>query len=194
MSNYGNQVITEMARYLRENPSATVNHLAEHMGWAENRSVYYWLHQAGFKGIRDFRKAALGRTIALTDEDILRDSPVKAYLPVVNRITSPKHYEYANEDFLCLIKTSPRAFAYIINEKCWEPLLQYGDILVVDPEIKPEEQDFFLVWVRGKGAIILKKLGEDYYALDPYAQEILRSSSYFFIGSVLLLYRLRSKS
>jgi SOS-response transcriptional repressor LexA len=192
LSNYGNQVILEMARFLRENPSATVNQLAEHMGWAENRSVYYWLNQAGFKGIRDFRKVALDRSFSFSNEDIIREDLEKTYLPIVEQINSPKHYEYAKEDFLCLIKTSTTSFVYRVSNHDWAPFLIPGDLLVVDPEVKPQNQDIFLVWVRGQGTLILKKLADNYFARDPYAFNVLKGSSHFnYIGCVVLLYRLR---
>ncbi len=194
MSNYGNQVILEMARFLRENPSATVNQLAEHMGWAESRSVYYWLNQSGYKGIREFRAAALDRSVPFGEENhILRDNPIQTYIPIVRHIASPKHYEYATEDFLCLVETSNKAFAYLITDSLWAPFLIAGDLLVIDPDVKPKEQDLFLAWVRGYGTLILRMIAENCIVKDPYACEVLKDRPFNIIGSVVLLYRYKQK-
>lgn len=191
MSNYGKQVILEMARFLRENPSATVNQLSDHMGWAENRSVYYWLNQVGFTGIRDFRRAAMDRSLPFFEEDVIREDSCKTYIPIVQQIDSPKHYKYAEEDFLCQINTSRKSFAYQVTNSLWTPVVLKGDLLVIDPEVKPEEQDLFLAWVRGSGTILLRKIGDGYFVKDPFSLEVLKDPTFSFIGSVVLLYRVR---
>lgn len=190
MSNYGKQVILEMARFVRENPSATVSQLAEHMGWAENRSVYYWLNQTGFTGIKDFRKAAIDRTLPFSEKELLKESPLKTYIPIIRRINSPRHFEYADEDFLCQVKTSPQAFAYTVPDSRWSPMILEGDLLVVDPAVKPVDKSFFLAWVSGAGTLILRKITNDCFAQDLYLDGHLKSSDFSFIGTILLLYRI----
>ncbi|MDD2430828.1 MAG: hypothetical protein PHD88_03880 [Firmicutes bacterium] len=189
MRNYGKQVILEMARFLRENPSATVNQLAEHMGWAENRSVYYWLNQTGYTGIKDFRKAALDRSLPFSETELLKENPLKAYIPVIRQINSPNHYEYADEDFLCQIKTSSKAFAYLLQDSKWSPMMLPGDLLVIDPAVKPKESSLFLAWINGLGTHILRKIADNCFAQDIYLEEPIKDANFSFIGSIILLYR-----
>ncbi|MDD4263585.1 MAG: hypothetical protein PHI65_03690 [Firmicutes bacterium] len=189
MRNYGKQVILEMARFLRENPSATVNQLAEHMGWAENRSVYYWLNQTGYTGIKDFRKAALDRSLPFSETELLKENPLKAYIPVIRQINSPNHYEYADEDFLCQIKTSSKAFAYLLQDSKWSPMMLPGDLLVIDPAVKPKESSLFLAWINGLGTHILRKIADNCFAQDIYLEKPIKDANFSFIGSIILLYR-----
>lgn len=48
-----------MRAVVRAHPTITVHELAREMGYSEDRSVYYWLRKAGFRGLRDFKESVL---------------------------------------------------------------------------------------------------------------------------------------
>lgn len=52
----GDDTLRTMASFIRANPTATVRELAAHMGFSEERSVYYWLHKLGFRGLKEFKR------------------------------------------------------------------------------------------------------------------------------------------
>src|SRR5690606_36790877 len=52
-------VLQRMSQLVRERPDITVRELADALEYSQERSVYYWLNKAGFRGIRQFRDAVL---------------------------------------------------------------------------------------------------------------------------------------
>lgn len=52
----GDQILRAMAAFVRANPTATVRELAAHLGFSEERSVYYWLQKMGYRGLREFKR------------------------------------------------------------------------------------------------------------------------------------------
>lgn len=52
-------VLQRMSQLVRERPAITVRELADALGYSQERSVYYWLNKADFRGIRQFRDAVL---------------------------------------------------------------------------------------------------------------------------------------
>lgn len=97
-------IIHEMARFLLMNPSITAKELARKMGYAEEKSIYYWLNKAGFSGMKEFRRKVLSRQFpvegvdsgdvsprTVKDRDIkAQPSPVDALTPVTRE--SQKDY------------------------------------------------------------------------------------------------------
>lgn len=52
----GDDTLRTMASFIRANPTATVRELAAHLGFSEERSVYYWLQKVGYRGLREFKR------------------------------------------------------------------------------------------------------------------------------------------
>jgi hypothetical protein len=52
-----------MSRLILADPNVTARQIAKTLGYAEEKSVYYWLSKSGYKGMRDFKKAVLSRSI-----------------------------------------------------------------------------------------------------------------------------------
>ena len=48
--------IDKITQLVRENPAITVKEIAKALGYSEERSVYYWLEKAKYKGIKDFKQ------------------------------------------------------------------------------------------------------------------------------------------
>ncbi|PSR20711.1 MAG: hypothetical protein C7B45_13815 [Sulfobacillus acidophilus] len=53
------RVIDRIANLILEDPLITANRLAHRLGYAEEKTVYYWLHKANFSGLTAFKKAVL---------------------------------------------------------------------------------------------------------------------------------------
>ncbi len=51
----------KMTSIVRRDPSITVKDLTREMGFAEQKSVYYWLDKHGFRGLREFKRAVLSQ-------------------------------------------------------------------------------------------------------------------------------------
>src|SRR5690606_40893736 len=51
--------VDRMSEIILQRPSVTGKELARELGFAQERSVYYWLHKAAYAGLRDFRAAVL---------------------------------------------------------------------------------------------------------------------------------------
>jgi hypothetical protein len=56
---FGMSVTDQIAQLVLQDPSISVRELAERLGYSEEKSVYYWLHKRGFRGIRAFKRAVL---------------------------------------------------------------------------------------------------------------------------------------
>ncbi len=61
--------IERMASIVREDPSITVKELARRMGFAEQKSVYYWLGKQRYRGLKDFKRAVLAQRYSAQVED-----------------------------------------------------------------------------------------------------------------------------
>jgi hypothetical protein len=70
--------VERMAWVIREDPSITVKELTKKMGFAEQKSVYYWLDKANFKGLKAFRRAVLAHRASRT---ILPGEPTAGAAP-----------------------------------------------------------------------------------------------------------------
>ena len=61
--------IERMASIVREDPSVTVRELARRMGFAEQKSIYYWLGKQRYRGLKDFKRAVLAQRYSAKLED-----------------------------------------------------------------------------------------------------------------------------
>jgi len=61
--------IERMTSIVREDPSVTVKELARRMGFAEQKSVYYWLGKQRYRGLKDFKRAILAQRYSARVED-----------------------------------------------------------------------------------------------------------------------------
>ena len=53
------RVIDRIANLILEDPLITASHIAHKMGYAEEKTVYYWLRKSHFGGLNAFKKAVL---------------------------------------------------------------------------------------------------------------------------------------
>lgn len=52
-------VVDKIADLILQDPSISVRELARRLGYAEEKTIYYWLAKRGFRGIRPFKRAVL---------------------------------------------------------------------------------------------------------------------------------------
>jgi hypothetical protein len=52
-------VLDKIAELILQDPSVSVRELARRLGYAEEKTIYYWLSKRGFHGIRPFKRAVL---------------------------------------------------------------------------------------------------------------------------------------
>ncbi|MGI6632214.1 MAG: hypothetical protein ACOX5M_04115 [Bacillota bacterium] len=151
-------IIDDMVHLVMQDPNVTAKEIAAHLGYAEEKSVYYWLHKAGFQGLRDFRLAVLRRRFPPPPEI---QSPSKArdsgsvsipLYPDGDRKARPTGiWQYIHSH------AGPSSFGIIFERSDYPPVVSRGDVLVVDPDAPCFQGD--LVWVSVKGA---KRLARHY--------------------------------
>jgi hypothetical protein len=62
-------VTDQIAEVILQDPSVSVRDIARRLGYAEEKTIYYWIQKRGFHGIRAFKRAVLtgqyrGATVA----------------------------------------------------------------------------------------------------------------------------------
>ncbi|MDI3281414.1 MAG: hypothetical protein QJR13_08610 [Bacillota bacterium] len=150
--------LEKMAELIRQNPSITVKGLAQKLGYSEERSIYYWLEKAHFKGIKAFKHAVLtgsfppGQRKLGADLDRVRE-------PEVAPAPSPGVYlaRSFKSDGTPVLSTekiavnvtplSPRAFAVVIDEAEYSPVVLPGDVLIIDPQAPLEDGRLTAFWL-----------------------------------------------
>ena len=141
-------VIDEIVSLLARNPNITAKEIAQALGYAEEKSIYYWLRKAGYGGLRQFRAAVLRRAEPILDgaPSIARDS-VDPRVPV-----------YADEDLssstqglwdYLVQRLNPGCFGVAVSKGHLVPVAARGDLLIVDPSAPHFQGDLLLVRQRG---------------------------------------------
>jgi len=129
----GEHPLDKIVALIRARPTITVRELARELGYAEERSVYYWLHKAGYKGLRTLKREVLGgrdgrgeaKSCALGDEppaDKVQEAPLEAAPWVIT-----------------------------VSTRVYEPWVRAGDELHIDPTAEPASGDLVLVDLPGEG-------------------------------------------
>ena len=152
-------VIEQLAQLVRDEPSITVAELARKMGYAEQKSVYYWLEKAGFRSIRLFRDAVLtGRFPPDTQVPQwparFRDSDETfspGTLPLM-AITTPGVVRKQGMTIQNVLSDtlSPAGYSIVLATDDYVPLLIKGDLLLIEPGSEPSNGALALVWIPTK--------------------------------------------
>ncbi len=154
--------LVRMAQIIRQDPSITVEQLARHMGFAEQKSVYYWLNKEGFRGIRDFRKAVL--TGHYPPRHVAAEE-AQPYLPEQRYRLAVGFDEAGRPRFLPgsqpLPVAAPPAFLFRQPDSTYAPLVRENDLLVVDPDRSPADGSWVMVVQQGRVHLwICKRVGK----------------------------------
>lgn len=141
----GMDVLDEAAKLIRENPSLTVKELAKKLGYAEQKSVYYWLAKTRWKGIKAFKKAVLtGEFASRTRKaQVVKESRGSSVveLPVAVNFSDDGFPIFEQEPVLAVVSVGPSAYGLIMNHDGYYPWVHKGDILVLDPDVPIKDGD-----------------------------------------------------
>lgn len=162
-------MLEKIARLIIENPSITVQEIAKQLGYSEERSIYYWLDKGNFRGIKPFKKAVLTKQffidrpgLAFFEEEnkIKEASQGERYaikrVPIVSQFSANGHPDLSEVTrFLATDRTVGQdAFAFTLETEDYLPLVNFHEILVVDPQAKLENGDLVLVWTKEAGILL----------------------------------------
>ncbi len=82
------RVIDRIANLILEDPLMTAGRIANRLGYAEEKTVYYWLHKSNFAGLTAFKKAVLhGQFLPHTGESAEESRGLYGRLPVTDEWT-----------------------------------------------------------------------------------------------------------
>jgi SOS-response transcriptional repressor LexA len=158
-------MLHKMARIIMHNPTATAQEITERMGYAQSKSVYYWLRKAGFKGIVDFRQAVLTGNFP-PPEDPLQRIPVardqgeyvRRSIPIVghfSRFVGPSTTGERPRSFVpSPIAISTEGYALVVDSSRYQPGIQEHDLLIVDPKQDWVDGDLILVSCIDRGNLL----------------------------------------
>ncbi|HHY76536.1 MAG TPA: hypothetical protein GX500_07190 [Firmicutes bacterium] len=145
-------IIDDMMHIIMKNPNATARDIARELGYAEEKSVYYWLGKSGYRGLRDFKLAVLRRAP--------REMGAGTEKPAYVRESSGSQLRLYSEDEGTVLPASlwehilrqagPQSYGVLLTKSEYPPLVSRGDVLIVDPEAPFFQGD--LAWVSVKGS------------------------------------------
>lgn len=149
-------IIDDMINLVMQNPNVTAKEIAARLGYAEEKSVYYWLQKAGFRGLKQFRASILSRILSpsprKTSAPVVRDSgesSIPAY-PDGNLETEPLNlWDQIHR------RAGPSSYGVILARLGYPPMVSPGDMLVVDPDAPCFQGD--LIWVSAGGSMCLAR-------------------------------------
>lgn len=179
--------INQMAQLVLANPTITAKELAKKMGYTEQKSIYYWLKKAGFKGMKDFRKAVLARYFRLPvvcDEKPATQGCENLCIPLYTDDENLKRL-----DCISFIQShlGPHTFATLITKDEFGNTAQSGDILIIDPDASYIQGDLLLVNLEGTLSLTRMYINDDapiYINLDNPGQLLSPGS---IIGKVVFI-------
>jgi hypothetical protein len=89
-------VADKIADVILSDPSVSVREIARRLGYAEERTIYYWIQKRGFHGIRPFKRAVL--TGQYRGQSHAREPAARpGRLPVADRLTKSGDPVYTGE-------------------------------------------------------------------------------------------------
>ena len=108
-------------------------------------------------------------------------SPESKFVPIVSfRDTVKLHNltdasELQGKDYVVTnIKSSPKAFALEINDASMSPQFEYGDLVIIDPEVYPSPGDYVAACYDGRNSVFrqyhrlpINEYGREDYKLFP---------------------------
>jgi hypothetical protein len=131
-----------MAKLVLKNPNISAKEIARSLGYAEQKSIYYWLQKAGFKGMRDFRQAVLSRNgsnrYGVLDAGLARDRESRLPRNMGNYLA--KHL-------------GPGAYGILVSRDSGE-VAKPGDMAVLDPDAPLGQGDLVAARIDGTTGIL----------------------------------------
>ncbi len=195
-------VLSQMVQLVRDHPSIGAEAMARALGYAQSKTVLYWMRKAGFRGIRSFRDAVLrgdfpppGIQAALrVEEGEPAPWPARG-VPASERLGPSGMPVFESSPYVPRLPPAlaERGFAFRWRLGGYEPLVVPGDVLVVDPGVRPHEGDLCLVAVPGQGPALRRIYGSLADGATLWAHPVLghpdREAAARLVGRVLQLWR-----
>ena len=193
-------VLARAAEMVRQNPAITVAEIAQKLGYAESKSVYYWLHKARFRGFKEFKKAVL---TGVFPERLRRPSPLPTrvrerrvsystdFLPLARGLGPDGTPVWAGVSPLPRQSLSERAFALDWLSGEYFPFFMAGDHLAVDPEAPLQPGDTVL-GISGDLPVLLRYYGPEsnpLYTHPVTGQPLESAAPPVVVGRVMAVYR-----
>lgn len=147
-------VIDEMSRLILADPNVTAKEIARHLGYAEEKSVYYWLQKSGFTGMRDFKKNVLTRVVSRPS---IRPEPALARDAAgadISLFTDQDQNTGATLQDHLAGNLGHGSYGVVVTRHDCRPLAGVGDILIVDPGAPSFQGDLMWASVRGKMRLV----------------------------------------
>lgn len=183
-------VIDQMSRLVLADPNVTARQIAKSLGYAEEKSVYYWLSKSGYSGMKDFKRSVLKRTLPASrraDLPVARDNS-EDILPLYSDVQQ-KALGVDLQGHL-LEHLGSESYCVLLTEDGSEPLASLGDLLLVDPGAPSFQGDLQWASVRGRMRLVRQYgvSGDSLFYVDA-AQPGSLVSPDFVIGKVVFILR-----
>jgi SOS-response transcriptional repressor LexA len=138
-------VLNELARIIRNDPSLSVKEIAKRLGYSEQKSVYYWLQKTRWKGIKAFKRAVLTGEYASRTKTarILKESKGRTVIevPVARGFAEEGFPNFEQDPAIVTARAGSSAYGIIVDGDRYYPWVFPGDLLVVDPDALVQEGD-----------------------------------------------------
>ncbi|MDA8199628.1 MAG: hypothetical protein M0Z54_09405 [Thermaerobacter sp.] len=124
-------VADKIADVILSDPSVSVREIAQRLGYAEEKTIYYWMNKRGFHGIRPFKRAVLTgqyRAASRAREAVGRPGR----LPVADRLTKTGDPVYTGETLPITLDRGRGLFVWCYHGPPDLGILP-GDYLVIGP-------------------------------------------------------------
>lgn len=146
-------VIDQMSRLVLADPNVTARQIAKSLGYAEEKSVYYWLQKSGFSGMRDFKRSVLKRTLPSSRraEGFARDGG-ETFLPLYSSLQRKALGTDLQRHLLEVM--GQESYGVVLTEVDCEPLAGQGDVLLVDPGAPAFQGDLQWASVHGRMRLV----------------------------------------
>ncbi len=142
--------LERIAQAIRINPEITVGELKDLLGYAQEKSIYYWLKKSPYKGIRKFRQAVLtgqynpGYPFPAEHLSQSAETPPRG-VPLATGFSPQGQVETEGQLVPVFADYSAKSFAYRLKSNDYFPTFSRGDLLIVDPQAKPSQGSFVFV-------------------------------------------------
>lgn len=133
-------MLERVAELVRQNPAITVQEVARKLGYAEPKSVYYWLQKGRFRGFKEFKKSVLTgvypeRLRRAPSRVREKPTPLKGdLLPLARGLGPGGNPVWVGVSPLPRQDLGERAFALNWASGEYFPLFWAGDQLAIDPD------------------------------------------------------------
>jgi hypothetical protein len=142
-------ILDDMAKLVLRNPNVTAKELAKSLGYAEQKSVYYWLDKGGYRGMKDFREDVLrgrfpfspGKPEPELARDHLKSVPVYTSGGLMDGRSSLSEFLKTNLGSEC--------YGVLITSQIAGLSSGDGDLALIDPNAPHTQGDLVALKVEG---------------------------------------------